>query len=147
VLTINWVGAEGVIVIVCDGVDCVVGLVGGFCGIIEDRGHVNALVDGKIVVWILIILHDFHPVINLDLIEHCCHSWSVVREVVEGDNAGRRINAFIFAGLNNLKDVVLVRLLQLQVNTQEFSGNAGAGIGVGFNKAFIVIEIVIFPIV
>ncbi len=99
------------------------------------------------MVLIFVILHNFHPVINLDFINHGCHSWSVAREVVNGGIVGRRINAFVFAGLNDLNNVVVVRLLQLQVNTQKFSEDAGAGIGVGFDEAFIVVEIVFVPIV
>ncbi len=63
------------------------------------------------MVWILVTLHDFHPVIDLDFINCGCHSWGVAREVVEGGIAGRHINAFVFAGLNDLNNVVVVRLL------------------------------------
>jgi hypothetical protein len=68
-------------------------------------------VDGKIVVWILVILHDFHLVINLELIDCGRHSWGVAREVLEGGVAGRCINVFVFASLNDLNDVVVARLL------------------------------------
>ncbi len=85
-------------------------------------------------------------VIDLDFIDHDHHSWSVAREVVEGGVAGHHVNAFVFAGLNDLNDMVVARLLQLQVNTREFSGDAGAGISDGFNKPFIIIEIILVPI-
>ena len=43
--------------------------------------------------------------------------------------------------------MVVARLLQLEVDTREFRGDAGEGISVGFNKAFFVVEIVGAPIV
>ncbi len=99
------------------------------------------------MVWVLVILHDFHPVTDLDLIDHGPHCWAVAREVIKGGVAGCCVNAFIFAGLNDLNNVVLARLLRLQVNTQELSGDAGAGISVRFGKAFFVVEIVVVPTV
>ncbi len=99
------------------------------------------------MVWILVIMHDFHPVIDLDFINRCCHSWGVAREVVKGSVAGYRVNAFIFADLNDLNNMVVERLLQLQINTQEFSGDDVAGISVGFDEAFFIVEIVIVLIV
>jgi hypothetical protein len=145
VLSVELDGAKGIVV--CDRCDRVGGLISGFCGIFEGRGHDNGLVDGKIVVWILAILHDVHPVINLNLIDCGHHSWGVEREVVKGGVAGCYVNVFVFSGLNDLNNVVVARLLQLEVNTQEFRGDAGVGISVGFNKAFFVVEIVIAPIV
>ncbi len=133
--------------VICDRDDRVSGLVGGFRGVAKDRGHVNGLVGGKIVVWILVILHDFYPVIDFDFINRGHHSWSVVREVIEGGILGRRINGVVFAGLNNLNDMVVARLLQLQVNIRNFSRDAGVGICVRFDKAFIVVEIIVVPII
>jgi hypothetical protein len=67
-------------------------------------------VDGKIVVWILVILHESHPVIDIDFINRGCCSWGVAREVVQGGIVGCHINAFVFAGLNDLNNLVVARL-------------------------------------
>ncbi len=75
------------------------------------------------------------------------HSWGVKHKVLKGGIASHRINAFVFAGLNDLNNVVVARLLQLKVNTQKFSRDAGAGIRVGLGKAFFVVEIVVVPTV
>ncbi len=141
--SIDLDGAKGVVI--CDRGDHVGGLISGFHGIFEIRGHDNGLVDGKIVVWILAILHDVHLVINLNLIDCSHHSWGVEREVVKGGVAGCCVNAFVFSGLNDLNHVVVARLLQLEVNTREFRDDAGVGISVGFDKAFFVVEIVVAP--
>jgi hypothetical protein len=68
-------------------------------------------VDWKIVVWILVVLHNLHPVNELNFINYGHDSWSVAREVVEGGVVGHCINAFIFAGLNDLNNLVVARFL------------------------------------
>ncbi len=74
----------------------------------------------KILVWVLVFLHDIYPVVEFNLVDCGSHSCCVMGEIIRGSIADGGIGAFVLACLDDFDNVVVTPLFQFKVDTWKF---------------------------
>jgi hypothetical protein len=101
---------------------------------------------GEVIVWVLMCLLLFDPVINFDILNRHEHSCSVAREIIKGGIAYGGIYMFIVAGLEHFDNMVMVQLLGFEVNAREFGRELGVAIRI-LDEALFILQVVNIPVV
>jgi hypothetical protein len=94
------------------------------------------------VEWVGDIFRELKCVDFVDIGRHSC---SLLGKVIKGCIALCSLDTFVFTLFNNFDHLVVLRLLQIKVDTGEFGGNFGVG-KIQFNKSLVVFKVIIVPL-
>jgi hypothetical protein len=100
----------------------------------------------EVIVWDLVCLLLFDPVVDFGFLDRCEHSCNVARKIMEEGVAYGGIDEFIVSGLEHFDDVVMVWLLGFKVDAGEFSRELGVALGI-LKEALFVLQVVIIPVI
>jgi hypothetical protein len=100
----------------------------------------------EVIVWVLVCLLLFDPVVDFDIVNLREHSCSVARAIIEGGVAYGSIDTFIIAGLEHFDDVVMVWLLGFEVDAKEFGKELRVALGI-LDEALYILQVIIIPVV
>ncbi len=101
---------------------------------------------GEVILWVLVCLLLFDPVVHFNIIDRHEHSCSVAREIIEGGVAYGGINTFIFAGLKHFNNVVTVWLLGFEVDAREFGRELGVALRI-LDEALFILQVITISVI